>query len=247
MLFISAPFGNYLKFENTISVIGTYTLHPRPGRLKQIIKTLRYIRGEGWVNRLGLRNPGIESGLSKYKRYEEVLSIAGLNDNEWLQLLEAVPYNVDLELNLSCPNIEENGIPFHIIKRFISENRRWMIVKLSPFSSEWEVDKLVEIGFRQFHCCNTLPHYDGGLSGRQIIPYASKFIRYIKKKYSDVEVIAGGGIDCYDMVCYYDALGADHFSLGTICFNPIKLLTLIRKNGTIRASFEFFKRSQTTL
>ena len=38
MLFISAPFGNYLKFENTISVIGTYTLHPRPGRLKQIIK-----------------------------------------------------------------------------------------------------------------------------------------------------------------------------------------------------------------
>ena len=115
MLFISAPFGNYLKFENTISVIGTYTLHPRPGRLKQIIKTLRYIRGEGWVNRLGLRNPGIESGLSKYKRYEEVLSIAGLNDNEWLQLLEAVPYNVDLELNLSCPNIEENGIPFHII------------------------------------------------------------------------------------------------------------------------------------
>ena len=148
MLFISAPFGNYLKFENTISVIGTYTLYPRPGRLKQIIKTLRYIRGEGWVNRLGLRNPGIESGLSKYKRYEEVLSIAGLNDKEWLQLLEAVPYNVDLELNLSCPNIEENGIPFHIIKRFISENRRWMIVKLSPFSSEWEVDKLVEIGFR---------------------------------------------------------------------------------------------------
>ena len=94
---------------------------------------------------------------------------------------------------------------------------------------------------------STLPHYDGGLSGRQIIPYASKFIRYIKKKYSDVEVIAGGGIDCYDMVCYYDAIGADHFSLGTVCFNPIKLLTLIRKNGTTRASFDFFKRSQTTL
>ena len=66
MLFIAAPFGNYLKFSNTLSVVGTYTLHPRKGRLKQIIKTLRYVPGDGWVNRLELRNPGIIFGLSKY-------------------------------------------------------------------------------------------------------------------------------------------------------------------------------------
>ncbi len=244
MLFIAAPFGNYLKFPNTLSVVGTYTLHPRKGRLKQIIKTLRYVPGDGWVNRLELRNPGIVFGLSKYKQLNEVLSITGLTEEEWFRLLEIVPHNVNLELNLSCPNIEENGIPFYIIKKFISKFREWMIVKISPLSSEWDIDKLVDIGFRQFHCCNTLPHYDGGLSGRQIIPYASKHIRYIKEKYGDVEVIAGGGINCYDMICYYDAIGADHFSLGTVCFNPFKLFSIIRKSvRSSRASFNLIRGS----
>ena len=40
--FIAAPFGNYLKFENAISVKGTYTMLRRPGLVKQLIKTLRY-------------------------------------------------------------------------------------------------------------------------------------------------------------------------------------------------------------
>ena len=31
--FISAPFGNYLKFKNAVSVTGTWTYKPRPGLL----------------------------------------------------------------------------------------------------------------------------------------------------------------------------------------------------------------------
>ena len=50
MFFIAAPFGNYLKYENTISVSGTWTLKPRLGKIKQIIKTLRYTK-RGWVNK----------------------------------------------------------------------------------------------------------------------------------------------------------------------------------------------------
>ena len=63
MYFISAPFGNYLKFKNATSVAGTFTVLPRKGRLKQIIKTLRYVKtdaGWSWRNKLGLRNPGLE-------------------------------------------------------------------------------------------------------------------------------------------------------------------------------------------
>ena len=66
MFFISAPFGNFLQHStfarNAICVTGTFTLKPRPGRLKQILKTLRYVKSEagwGWRNQLGLRNPGI--------------------------------------------------------------------------------------------------------------------------------------------------------------------------------------------
>ena len=71
--FISAPFGNYLQHTNFISgatcVTGTFTLKPRRGLLKQVLKTLRYVPTEAgwtWRNQLGLRNPGIFKGIEKH-------------------------------------------------------------------------------------------------------------------------------------------------------------------------------------
>ena len=43
----------------------------------------------------------------------------------------------------------------------------------------------------------------------------------------DIEVIAGGGIDSLKDIEYYKNIGADHISLGTVCFNPLKLRKLI--------------------
>ena len=45
--FIAAPFGNYIKTSNTISVTGSWTVENRTGRIKQIAKTLRYTK-KGW-------------------------------------------------------------------------------------------------------------------------------------------------------------------------------------------------------
>ena len=42
--FIAAPFGNYIKTSNTISVTGSWTVEKRTGRIKQIAKTLRYTK-----------------------------------------------------------------------------------------------------------------------------------------------------------------------------------------------------------
>ena len=42
MLFISPPFGNYVKLPETKSIKGSFTLEPREGLLMQIMKTLRY-------------------------------------------------------------------------------------------------------------------------------------------------------------------------------------------------------------
>ena len=36
--FIAAPFGNYIKHKNAISVKGTYTMLLRPGLIKQLVK-----------------------------------------------------------------------------------------------------------------------------------------------------------------------------------------------------------------
>ena len=49
--FIAAPFGNYIKTKNTISVSGSWTVEKRTGRIIQIAKTLRYTK-KGWVNKI---------------------------------------------------------------------------------------------------------------------------------------------------------------------------------------------------
>ena len=102
--FISAPFGNYLKFKNAVSVTGTWTYKPRPGLLKQIIKTLRYTRN-GWRNKIGLRNRGIEYGI-QHTNFNEVLSIAAIGQYDWINLESIVPESQSVELNISCPNLD---------------------------------------------------------------------------------------------------------------------------------------------
>ena len=69
MIFISPPFGNYIHLPQTMSVKGSYTLEPRLGLFSQIFKTLRYVNYMGkytWINKIGLRNPGIHYGLHNY-------------------------------------------------------------------------------------------------------------------------------------------------------------------------------------
>ena len=69
MLFISPPFGNYINLPNTTPIRGSFTLKERKGKWKQIFKTLRYIpHFNGWVNKIGLRNPGIDYAIKTYKK-----------------------------------------------------------------------------------------------------------------------------------------------------------------------------------
>ena len=101
MLFISAPFGNYLTHKNATSVIGTFTLNKRSGLLMQMIKTLRYSFNDGcWYNALGLRNPGIIHGIGKYKP-NNILSIAAIDAGDWHELEHLIPKDIELELNIS--------------------------------------------------------------------------------------------------------------------------------------------------
>ena len=85
------------------------------------------------------------------------------------------------------------------------------------------VDSYYKQGFRQFHCSNTIPIKEGGLSGTAIIPYTSNLIQSIKSTYSDVELIGGGGIYNWNELNNYKNLGADHFSISTIFLKPINL------------------------
>lgn len=228
MKFISAPFGNYIQPSSALAVTGSWTVKPRPGRFKQVLKTVRYsYKDGGWINKLGLRNVGIHHALRSHDNQREVLSIAGIEDDDWKRFSEIVPEDYNIELNLSCPNVDEcNPIG---IKSMINESRQWCIAKIPPTPDFWQVgtsrlvDDLIDMGFTQIHACNAIPHDRGAISGKQVKECSLKAIKYIKRVHPHVEVIGGGGITKpSDMQDYYD-VGADHVSFGSVCFTPWRL------------------------
>jgi len=222
MLFISPPFGNYINLDNVISIKGSYTLYPRDGLFEQIIKTLRYsFENEGWINKIGLRNKGIDYAIENYDK-KSVVSIAILDKDDIQPIVSKIPNNMNIELNVSCPNVSRNITNTINLSPFIKKERDWCIVKLSPLCDISLVDDYYKQGFRQFHCCNTIPIDKGGLSGKSIIPYSTSLISDIKKKYPDTKIIGGGGIKTMEDVNTYKISGADYFSISTLLFNPFK-------------------------
>tara|TARA_Y100000022_G_scaffold86615_2_gene74661 strand:+ start:1904 stop:2602 length:699 start_codon:yes stop_codon:yes gene_type:complete len=221
MIFINPPFSNYFSFDKTISIKGSYTLEPRTGLIMQVLRTLRYsFEHNGWINKIGLRNPGIDYAIKNYKK-NSIISVAILNKEDIPKLVKKIPDDMNIELNISCPNAEKKMIT-EGIENFLNKKRTWCIIKLSPTTDMKLVDNYYKQGFRQFHCSNTYPTPTGGLSGKFLIPYSTKLISNIKSKYSDTIVIGGGGITSNEEIEIYKKAGADHFSVSTLFFNPYK-------------------------
>ena len=230
MIYIAAPFGNYIHPRNTTSVMGTFTVEPRRGLLLQIIKTLRYsFRDKCWYNQLGLRNPGIDKGYDKWlnadhSQNRKIISVTAIEPGDWKILHMITPKNVPLELNISCPNIAHFA---DYTKELYYLADRNPIVKISPLTKETDIQNLIAQGFTHFHASNTLPTSKGARSGAILHTYTTQLIRTIKTLLPSAVVIAGGGIFSHLDVREYHAAGADHFSLGTVCFNPLKLRRIL--------------------
>ena len=224
MYFISPPFGNYFCLPKLHQIKGSYTLEPRQGLLGQIIKTLRYnFEYGGWTNKIGLRNKGIDHAIKNYKG--EIVSIAILNKEDIPKIVKKIPEDMNIEINVSCPNAEKKMID-EDINLFLNDKRKWCILKLSPTCNFTSIDKYYKMGFRQFHCSNTIPVKEGGLSGKSLIPYNKKLIKHIDENYKDTTIIAGGGITDIDDIIMYKDLGAKHFAFSSVMFHPLKFLTL---------------------
>ena len=231
-IFISAPFGNYIKPVGCVPVTGTFTRNPRGNRLWSVLKTLRYNRKlGGWVNKLGLPNPGLRVGLERHIR-GEVLSIAETKRGDFQKMNNIIPLNQSLEINFSCPNLGKK-LPLDGASIFTKvKSRKWCIAKLSPLTDGDELEFVIEhLGFKQLHFSNTLPlpNNKGGLSGATLKPYTLELIELVRERWGDsVTVIAGGGVSDFSGVMEYLLAGANHVSLGSVCFNPFKLRKLIK-------------------
>jgi dihydroorotate dehydrogenase len=112
--------------------------------------------------------------------------------------------------------------------------REWCIAKVGPLTTPEQLEFLIdELGFTQLHFSNTLPlggDRGGGLSGVTLRPYTLELIRLVRENWGDaVTIIAGGGVSDFGAVYEYLKEGANHVSLGSVCFNPFKMRKILRQ------------------
>ncbi len=230
-LIISAPFGNWLNFPGATSTLGTFTRHYRGGfwyRLWRCLRTLRYSRKTGgWVNKLGLPNPGIDSLDGDIARGSvgfagKVVSIHGFSPEEWIYLAQkACRRGLLVEFNLSCPNVGHRHVAGQLTPVFQRFNAEYAIAKLPPLRWFELAEPLYDLGVRCFHLCNTLPCPGGGLSGKVLKPYSLWAVEEFRKRWGGrVELIGGGGVTCEQDVRDYLSAGADRVAVGSMLLNP---------------------------
>jgi dihydroorotate dehydrogenase len=235
-LIISAPFGNYVQPKDATPTLGTFTNERRPGRLWRIIRTVRYSPSLGaWVNKIGLRNPGIDWLAAKAKSGKidvsnKLVSVHGFNDSEWDRLITVTAglSPLGIELNMSCPNVGHVNWPAWLFERTLERCTAagsMVVVKIPPVNYQEMVRQALGAGVRVLHCCNTIPVPAGGVSGKPLKPVAIQCIREVRQiaasmGVKEFRIIGGGGITVPSDIDDYAAAGADHFAIGTKCFNP---------------------------
>lgn len=210
-----------------------------------------YSWGEGIHNAVGLSNPGVEEGTEHLKEMKETLHIpviascfADTVDNMAKvaeTMLQAEP--VALELNLSCPNTEDDfgrmfALDIKATERAVSSVKKIagktkIIAKLSPDSPDnAEIGKAAEAaGADALTATNTLSgmiidikvkrpilhNKFGGLSGPAIKPVAMRSV-YNLYKAVKIPIIGTGGVNTGEDAIEYIMAGATAVGVGSAIF-----------------------------
>jgi dihydroorotate dehydrogenase len=237
-LIIGAPFGNYLDRPYATSTTGTFTLARRGGTLYRwwrVLRTLRYdSRIGGWVNKLGLPNPGIYSVHTEQS--SRIVSVYGFSSEEWVSLIaECIRMHpLAVELNLSCPNVHSSPSVAEVEKavEMALDNCLEVIAKLPPVRWMDLARPLFSMGVRHFHLCNTIPTPGGGVSGKALKQYSMWAVRDVREAWAkEVDIIGGGGVTEEKDVKDYLTAGANRVSVASMLLNPLnhrKLESLAR-------------------
>ena len=225
-------------------------LNPRSGRATPRMAETP----SGMLNGIGLQGPGIDefiqndlSWLSQ-KGTKTIVSIAGNNVEEFGKVadkLRDIPGVIAIEVNISCPNVENRGQVFacdpyaaadviNNVRRNVSASIP-LFAKLSPDVTDiTEIAKsVVKAGADGVSVINTLlgmvidtdtllPRLSGktgGLSGPAIRPVAVRCVYQIRKALPNIPIIGMGGIrNGHDAIEFF-AAGANAISVGTTVFN----------------------------
>jgi len=214
----------------------------------------------GMLNAIGLANVGIDNFLEKKIPFLEkqktkvIVNVAGSTIDEYVYVCSRLAdcERVDMvELNISCPNVDEGGIEFgsnvEMTEKSVSEVRkvfkRPIIAKLAPnVTSVVEIAKAAERGGADaLSIINSVigtsididtykPHITnitGGLTGPAIKPIALAMVRDVHRK-CKLPIIGIGGIMNYKDVIEFMLCGATAVQVGTVLFiDPLAPLAII--------------------
>jgi len=216
----------------------------------------------GMLNSIGLQGPGIDAFIAQDIPYlveqkaRVIVSIAGETVEEYSTLarkLRAVSGISAIEVNISCPNVENRGLVFacdpEASRRVIDGVRRTIggelpiIAKLSPDVTDLVsiARGVVDAGADGLALINTvlgmainidtmrpqLGGKTGGLSGPAIRPIAVRAVYQVHAALPKVPILGMGGVssgrDALEMIL----AGASGVSIGTANFgNPTAIMSI---------------------
>ncbi len=239
-IIISPPFGSYISSPLATKVLGSLTLHPRPGRFWKTVQffldnILHPVPG-GYRNRIGLRNPGITNVGVLSDHY--IYSIVGMEKYDWeaiLIVLNNIPQDVSdgnlihLELNLGCRNVHDYGIESSTLREYCKYFRITVKLPLDETKIFNIAEMCVDSGVDYLHCSNGLLSDLGMLSGRPAKQVNLPLVEKMATLYPHIPIIAGGGIYQWQDILDYRNVGATYFSTSTIWFRPWRAQALLER------------------
>ena len=216
----------------------------------------------GMVNSIVLQGPGIDAFLAEdlpwlvSQKARVIVSIAGETVEEYATLARKVrsaPGIIALEVNISCPNVENRGMVFacdpEASRRVIDGVRKTLggelpiIAKLSPDVTDLvSIAKgVVDSGADGLALINTVlsmvinldtmrPHLGGktgGLSGPAIRPIAVRAIYQVHEAMPNIPILGMGGVSTGRDALELILAGAKGVSVGTASFaDPAAIITI---------------------
>jgi dihydroorotate dehydrogenase (NAD+) catalytic subunit len=225
-------------------VTKTVTPEPRAGNVPPRIAET----GFGMLNAIGLANPGRDRFLDDHlPRLRELgvplwVSVGGFAAHEYAESCERLT-DVTVELNLSCPNVDEAPeSAAEIVAACRAATHLPLVAKVSPHV--WDLGELVRAveaaGADGISLVNTLrgatltrtlqpalARGAGGYSGPALKPVALAAVMAARRA-TTLPIVGMGGVstgrDALEMI----ACGATHVALGTVLFGDPNAPTRVR-------------------
>ena len=205
--------------------------------------TIFSVNGGGWMNAVGLSNPGASNFAKMIEPNQDVpiiVSLVGSIPKDFEMMInEFKNCNVTaFELNLSCPHVAKVGLEVgddpELVKKIVTTVKNStnipVIAKVGLGTTDYlnTVKIAIDSGIDAITAINTvramaidvetqrpiLSNKFGGLSGTPIKPIALRCVYEIASKY-DVPIIGCGGISTWEDAIEFFLAGASAIQLGS--------------------------------